>query len=191
VDDLSFNDTMIPLKIVASDLNTTEEIIFEQGKLVDAIRASISIPGIFRPVFRDGRTLIDGGIASPVPVDVLARAGVSRIIAVNTISSYEELKLKRQASAGPHFKFPWTKRRIHETGPLIETPTTIIKVYNRFMNAMQARIAEDACASADVVIRPVVSGGVWYDFYNPERYIRRGEEAVEAALSQLQELTNP
>jgi NTE family protein len=191
VDDLTFNDTVIPMKIVASDLNTTEEIVFERGKLADAIRASISIPGIFRPVVQDGHTLIDGGVASPVPVDVLARAGVSRIIAVNTIPSYEELKLLRTSKAGPHFEFPWKKRRIHETGPLIETPTTIIKVYNRFMHAMQARIAEDACASADAVIRPVVSDGVWYDFYNPERYIRRGEEAVEAVLPQLRELTKP
>jgi len=82
---LTFADTPIPLKIVASDLNTLEEVVFEDGKLIDAIRASISIPGVFRPVINDGHTLIDGGITDPVPVQVLAHAGVSKIIAVNTI----------------------------------------------------------------------------------------------------------
>ena len=78
VNGLTFDDTMIPVKIVASDLDTIEEVVFERGKLIDAIRASISIPGIFRPVMHEGRTLIDGGLASPVPVDVLVRAGISQ-----------------------------------------------------------------------------------------------------------------
>ena len=63
------------MKIVACDLHTMEEVVFERGKLIDAIRASISIPGIFRPMKHKGRTLIDGGLASPVPVDLMRQAG--------------------------------------------------------------------------------------------------------------------
>ena len=96
VDDLTFNDTVIPVKIVATDLNTIEEVVYERGKLADAIRASISIPGIFRPVADNGRTLIDGGLANPVPVGVLARSCIAKIIAVNTFPNAVMMRQYRQ-----------------------------------------------------------------------------------------------
>ncbi len=189
VNGLTFADTLIPLKIVASDFNTLEEVVFEEGKLIDAIRASITIPGVFRPVVNNGHTLIDGGITDPVPVQVLARAGVSKIIAVNTIPNTEEMKqryLQRNALSGASTKE--RKGVLHETGPVVETPTSIINVYMRAMHSMQSRMAEESCNNADVVIRPVLAGAVWYDFYHPERHIRCGEEAAETALPLLKEL---
>ena len=188
LDDLTFEDTMMPVKILACDLHTMEEVVFECGKLIDAIRASISIPGIFRPVKYKGRTLIDGGLASPVPVDLMLRAGVSKIIAVNTFPNPEAMKQYRQAEPREKIDLPELRRSMHETGPFIDTPTSIIKLYMRFLNSTQARVAQGACAKADVVISPTVPDGFWYDFYNPERYIRRGEQAAEAALPQLREL---
>ena len=188
VNGLTFDDTMIPIKIVASDINTVEEVVFERGKLVDAIRASISIPGVFRPVMYQGRVLGDGGIASPVPVDLLLQAGVSRIIAVNTFLNPEMMKQYRHLEAEEHMKLSELKRPMHETGPYVETPTRMIKVYMRFLNASQSLAAQEACAKADVVISPTVREGHWYDFYNAERYIRRGEQAAEAVLPQLREL---
>ncbi len=189
VDDLTFGDTVIPLKIVASDLNTMEEVVFEQGKLIDAIRASISIPGVFRPVLNDSRTLIDGGITNPVPVSVLARAGVSRIIAINTIPNIDEMKERercraelRRATGGI------VTKAVRETGALVDTPTSIINIYMRSMHAMQSRMAEQACVEADIVIRPIPRESVWYDFYHPDRYIRCGEEAATAVLPRLKEL---
>ncbi len=77
---------------------------------------------------------------------------------------------------------------IHETGPFIDTPGHLIKNYMRFLNSTQARVAQEACKNVDVVISPTVPDGFWYDFYNPERYIRRGEQVAEAALPQLREL---
>ena len=188
VDELTFDDTMIPVKIVASDLNTVEEVVYEQGKLADAIRASISIPGIFRPVMIQGRTLIDGGLANPVPVDVLTRAGVSKIIAVNTFPNAEMMRQYRHSLAEGLIKPSDQNRPMHETGPWIDTPTHIIKLYMKFLNAVQSRTAQEACAKADVVVSPAVPDGFWYDFYNPERYIRCGEQAAEAVLPQLKEL---
>lgn len=185
---LTFEDTMIPVKIVACDLHTMEEVIFERGKLIDAIRASISIPGIFRPVKYRGRSLIDGGLASPVPVDVMVRAGVSKIIAVNTFPNPEAMKQYRHTEEESRIDSAELKRPMHETGPLIDTPTHLIKNYMRFLNTTQARVAQEACTKVDVVISPTVPDGFWYDFYNPERYIRRGEQVAEAALPQLKEL---
>ena len=188
VDDLTFDDTVMPVKIVATDLNTIEEVVYERGKLADAIRASISIPGIFRPVSDHGRTLIDGGLANPVPVDVLARTGVSRIIAVNTFPNAEMMRQYRQTLIKGMIKAVERNRPMHETGALIDTPTSIIKLYMRFLNAVQSRSAQEACSKADVIITPTVPDGFWYDFYNPERYIRRGELAAEAALPEIREL---
>jgi len=189
VNGLTFADTLIPLKIIGSDLNTLEEVVFEDGKLIDAIRASISIPGVFRPVISNGHVLIDGGITDPVPVQVLARAGVSKIIAVNTIPNADEMKEReRYRNEWSHASREERKGMLRETGPVIETPTSIINVYMRSMHAMQSRMAEMACNNADVVIRPILAGAVWYDFYNPERHIRCGEEAAEAALPLLKNL---
>jgi NTE family protein len=185
---LTFEDTMIPVKIVACDLHTMEEVVFERGKLIDAIRASISIPGIFRPVKYRGRSLIDGGLASPVPVDLMVRAGVSKIIAVNTFPNPETMKQYRHAEEESRMESVELRRPMHETGPLIDTPTHLIKNYMRFLNTTQARVAHEACAKVDVVISPTVPDGFWYDFYNPERYIHRGEQVAEAALPQLKEL---
>jgi NTE family protein len=189
VNGLTFADTLIPLKIAASDLNTLEEIVYEQGKLIDAIRASISIPGVFRPVVNNGHTLIDGGITDPVPVQVLARAGVSKIIAVNTIPNVDAMKQRERSRREISAVVPTARQgALHETGPVVDTPTSIINIYMRSMHAMQSRMAEMACNNADVVIRPLLAGSVWYDFYHPERYIRCGEEAAQAALPQLKEL---
>ena len=188
LDSLTFEDTVMPVKIVACDQNTMEEVVFERGRLIDAIRASISIPGVFRPLKDRGRTLIDGGLASPVPVDLLLRSGVSKIIAVNTFPN-SDAAISYQRGEGENRVVPMAFREpMHETGRLIETPTSIIKVYMRFLNTMQARAAQIACANADVVLSPTVADGFWYDFYNPERYIRRGEQVCEAALPQLREL---
>ncbi len=185
VDDLTFADTVIPLKIVTSDLNTMEEVLFEHGKLIDAIRASISIPGVFRPVLNNGRTLIDGGITNPVPVGLLTRAGVSRIIAVNTIPNIDEMKERERQRIEAR---PDREGRPRETGTIVDTPTSIINIYMRSMHAMQSRMAEQVCATADVVVRPIPHESVWYDFYHPDRYIRCGEEAATALLPQLKKL---
>ena len=65
---LNFEDLAIPVAAVAADLRTGDTIIMKTGKLVPAIRASMSLPGIFKPVEHDGRLLVDGGTALPVPV---------------------------------------------------------------------------------------------------------------------------
>ena len=65
---LDFSDLSIPVAAVAADLRTGDTIVMNSGKLVPAIRASMSLPGIFKPVEYEGRLLVDGGAALPVPV---------------------------------------------------------------------------------------------------------------------------
>ncbi|WP_242517613.1 patatin family protein [Leptolyngbya iicbica] len=81
--DRHIEDTTIPFCCVATDLETGGPVCLEQGHLADAVRASISIPGIFTPFLHSGRHLGDGGIVNPVPVDVARRLGVDVVLAVN------------------------------------------------------------------------------------------------------------
>ncbi len=83
----TFKDTKIPLYITAFDLLTYHHIVFNDGYLKHAIRASISLPLIFRPVMVNGRILIDGGIFETIPLSVAKALGASYIIAVNVVGS--------------------------------------------------------------------------------------------------------
>lgn len=81
VPDVNIEDLKIPYKAIATDLLTGEEVIFDKGDLFHAIRASISIPSLFRPVKMGMRTLIDGGIANTMPLNRVDRSGHDILVA--------------------------------------------------------------------------------------------------------------
>lgn len=87
-----FSETRIPLRIVATDMNSREEIIFTRGKVAKAIMASIAVPGIFSPVRFMGRELIDGGLVDPIPIEAMERRN-SGIIVVVDISTKPQKKV--------------------------------------------------------------------------------------------------
>ncbi|MCB1647691.1 MAG: patatin-like phospholipase family protein, partial [Pseudomonadales bacterium] len=78
-----FDKLPIPFRAVASDLVTGEPVVFSGGSLATAVRASMSIPGLFAPVELDGKVLIDGGVANNLPVDIVKAMGVDYVIAVD------------------------------------------------------------------------------------------------------------
>ncbi len=92
IGDPRFSDLMRPLRVVATHLDTLERAVFSSGEVAGAVEASIAIPGICVPVVLDGETYIDGGIADPLPVDVLREMGIERVIAVNTIPTPERMR---------------------------------------------------------------------------------------------------
>lgn len=79
----SFDDLSCPLSVIATDLNGGFEVVIQGGDLAKAVRASISIPGIFRPVKRDEAILVDGGLVNPVPVTAVRAMGADVVIAVD------------------------------------------------------------------------------------------------------------
>jgi len=83
IKDKTFDDLNIPFAAVATDVESGAEVILNQGKVIDAVRASISIPGIFTPVKYQNYYLVDGGVVDPVPVDVVKMMGGDIIIAVS------------------------------------------------------------------------------------------------------------
>ena len=83
IDDIDFEDLNVPFSAVSTDLGTGREIILQNGSLVDAVRASISVPGILTPVRMNGSVLVDGGLVNSVPVSVAREMGADFVIAVD------------------------------------------------------------------------------------------------------------
>jgi len=78
-----FEELRIPLAVVATDLSTGEPVVFTQGNLVDAIRASCAFPGLFEPVEIGTRCLADGGLVAPVPTRAVRELGASTVIGIS------------------------------------------------------------------------------------------------------------
>lgn len=83
LEDKTFDETSIPLRCVATNFLLNKEVVFDAGRILDAVRASISIPGIFVPYHREGVYFVDGGTVNPVPVNVAWQMGADLVIAVN------------------------------------------------------------------------------------------------------------
>ena len=83
IGDSSFSDIKIPLQIIATNLSNGAEVILSQGNLIQAIQASISVPGILAPVKINNKYLVDGGVIDPTPIDIPKRMGADIIIGVD------------------------------------------------------------------------------------------------------------
>ena len=96
VSDRKIEDLLIPFNCVATDIINGKEIVFEQGNLYDAIRASISIPTIFMPFEKDGLKLVDGGVLNPLPIDKVKRNDNDILIVSNVNSDKEYIRLENE-----------------------------------------------------------------------------------------------
>jgi NTE family protein len=83
IGDVQFKDLHLPLACVATDIISGDEIVMDEGSVLEAVRASISIPIVFTVVKRHGRYLVDGGLVNPVPVSVVKKMGADFVIAVD------------------------------------------------------------------------------------------------------------
>jgi len=86
IGDMQIEDLEIPFACVATDLHGHKEITYTSGSLLQAIRASISIPTVFKPVIFDNMLLVDGGVLNPLPLDVIRRKKGDLLVAVNVNS---------------------------------------------------------------------------------------------------------
>ncbi len=81
--DLTFAELKIPLAVVATDLETGERVVFREGSVAHAVRASISIPGIFKPYRYQGRLFVDGAVKNRLPIQVAKDMGAEKVLAVD------------------------------------------------------------------------------------------------------------
>jgi len=82
-DAVTFADLHIPLVMVATDLERARKVVLKTGNLIDALRATMSYPGLFTPAMVDGKWLVDGGVIDPVPVGIARAMGVDVVVAVD------------------------------------------------------------------------------------------------------------
>ncbi|MBI2093759.1 MAG: cyclic nucleotide-binding domain-containing protein [Candidatus Omnitrophica bacterium] len=193
----TFQDTRIPLKVVAANPVLREEVVFDSGSIADAVRASVSIPGIFKPVIRQGKICLDGGVVSPIPIGVLKRYGAHHVIAVNVFPSAAELsqhqqqqlqrRLERDAQLAQRSLWVRLLWRVRQEIRRSLSPL-VFDVIMRSMQSMEHLIAEVACREADLTLRPTVAGSHWLEFFHPEKFIRRGEEVALQALPELKRI---
>lgn len=149
----------IPFYAVATDLLNGQEVVFGKGNTGTAVRASCSIPGIFRPVSIGGRLYADGGIVSPVAVEAARRMGADIVIAVDISSDIDT---------------SWPKNTIE----------TLLKA----INIMYSKVAGQQISLADVVIRPKVSFIGSADFEKRHESVIEGEKATLEALPRIREI---
>lgn len=100
----NIEDLPLPFSAIATEIETGEEVVMDRGDLIEAVRASISMPGIFTPVHRDGAVLVDGGLVEPVPVRAVRKMGAEIVIAVNlnhnlVERSFHKHQKKRKAAS--------------------------------------------------------------------------------------------
>ena len=195
----TFEDSKILLKITGANLSTRQVHIYESGYISDAVRASIAIPAIFKPVMLNGEMIVDGGILSPLPIKALQQAGANKIIAFNVFPSSRDI-LERRILKGEadekesHF----IKQKNVLSRLFYRLKKSCVKafypnVFDILMNtiqSMEAEISEIEAEGADVVIRPVVSNASWVELFRPQPFIKRGEEEAIKMLPRIKELVS-
>ncbi len=177
VGDPDFNDLKIPLSVVALDVNSGEEVVFESGSVRLAVRASLSIPGIFTPLAYDGRLLIDGSIADPVPVNALVDRGADIIIAVNVTPSLQDSLQSLRSS-----------KRQDELSVSRSPLLPAFDIAMRSLQSLQYEVSAMKTTQASVHIAPDVGDVAWSEFFNAGSLIEKGQEAAEEAISQIQHI---
>lgn len=195
----TFQDIKFPFKVVACNLNRREEVIYDSGVLVDAVMASIAIPGVFAPARVNGDLIVDGGIIEPVPVGTLVRSGIKKIIAVNVLPSPGNIV---QSYELKHRHMEEEKREAQAKGLLsriaynlglrlqkMVSPNILDIIVNSFQTTEYVMSQTD-CQKADIVIRPMVVGIDWFDFFKPEPLIKKGEEEANKSLAAIKNLVN-
>lgn len=182
---------------VATELTTGREVWLQDGPVIDAVRASIALPGLLTPVVREERLLVDGGLVNPVPVSLCRALGAEIVIAVDLnwdlIGRRAQVPDVANAEAGPAQSslieaiFGRFRQRTIETGP--ESPS-LLDVLTTSLNIMQVRITQSRLAGepADVLIRPRLSGIAAMDFHRGAVAAAEGERAAERAIPVIQEL---
>ena len=195
---------------VATDLSNGNEVWLQEGGVIEAVRASIALPGLFTPSIKDGRMLVDGGLVNPIPVSMCRSMGAKIVIAVDlnwnlvgrrsrisgtssntTLKSLEpnnnslvsdvvEAILARFRPSG------WSPEAIANGA---DSPS-MLDVLTTSLNIMQLKISESRLQSepADVLIRPDLNDIAAMDFHHGARAIQAGERAALSMLPAIKKM---
>jgi len=151
----TFEELQTPLAIAATDINAGVSVYYSHGAIAPPLRASCAYPGLFLPIQHEGRTLVDGFLTAPVPVEGVMLLGADIVIAVYLESANTE------------------------------EPRTFTDILSRAFNIIQQHSDLAWRTQADIIIEPDVKPFVWDDFSKTPDMIAAGEVAALAALPQI------
>ena len=157
----TFEECKIPFRCVAVDLNKGEPYVFNQGKLIDGIRASLSIPGVFQPVKKDNMLLVDGGVLCRLPIDAMDEFVPDIVVLVDALGDH-----------GDFVGNPNIFQVLFRTFDVLDWKNTK-KMYNR----------------GDVVIVPKMDGSQ-FSIKTVSEAIHSGEKAANSKINRLKKLLN-
>jgi NTE family protein len=200
-------ETLVPrFAAVATDLSTGREIWLTKGPILDAVQASIALPGLFKPVRAEGRWLVDGGLVNPVPVSVCRALGADVVIAVN-LNGDILTRRQRLAAADPAAPAElsatpsepgsprwhprnWISFFQGDSGVNPNAPPGLFDVTTTAINIMQDRITRSRMAGdpPDWQIAPRLGQIGLMEFYRAAEAISEGRAAVERGRGELTRL---
>lgn len=198
--DRPIEELNLPFAAVATALESGNEVWLRSGSTIDAVRASLALPGLFSPVWHDNRLLVDGGLVNPVPVSLARAMGADLVIAVDLNSDILGRHLVRAAQAAPrNSSNEWLRRLQDNLGSL--WPTTqpentqppeggipsMLNVVASSLNIMQVRITRSRMAGEppDIIISPRLAHLGLLDFHQAKTAIDAGRNATQASIHAL------
>lgn len=207
-----FSDLTIPLMMVATDLERGDKVVLKSGSLLEALRATMSMPGLFAPARVKDRWLVDGGLVDPVPVGVARAMGADVVIAVELnsglVSRRRRKKLRTNAEKNVDSRQEGMDERLKKLADFYETAgagfkSKINELFNReigtpdiietvmtSINIMQERITRInlAVEPPDVLIQPRLAGLKMMDFDQVEHVIEEGYISVKEKIDDIKDL---
>jgi len=190
IPDRSIENLNIPYCAIATDIETGEEKVFKEGKLYDAIRASIAIPTVFTPHVIDGHHYVDGGVLNPIPVNRVQRKKRDIMVAVNVnaIDSPEDMPLPEERKKKER-KLPEALTTILEKAENLIPSSRhdrigFFNLTNKTLNLMIDRISDLALdiTPPDILVDIPTNAFGTFDFYKAGEIIDYGEKKAEAAI---------
>lgn len=202
--DPDFADLPKAFGCVATELATGREVWLREGPVIDAVRASMALPGLFTPTQQEDRLLVDGGLVNPIPVSLCRAMGADLVIAVdlnwdligrrNRTASTDGMAVAELPKAGVLATVLGKLRPAPRApaGSGTEMPS-LLDVLGTSLNIMQVRITQSRMAGepADVMVRPRLSDIAAMDFHRAAAAIAEGERAAGQVLPLLADLAVP
>ncbi len=185
-----FSELSVPFAAVATDIATGQEVWLREGKVSDAVRASCAVPGLFRPVLRDGRYLIDGSVVNPIPVSLCRAMGAQVVIAVD-LGTHRARRFPLESPPASSVK---SRRRgffnilgsspRSEVRPLPSITDTLLGA----IDIMQERIAQARLVgeAPEVLLRPQLGQFGPFEYHRAALSIAAGREVVAQMLPAIQ-----
>jgi NTE family protein len=185
-EDRDISELATPFGAIATELSSGREIWLRHGKLLDVVRASIAMPGLFTPVLHDGAVLVDGGLVNPVPVSMCRAFGAEIVIAVDL--SWGKLgpyrNMGRELPGAPAAAEPsWIGRLLGATRAKSAEPAmpSIFEVFNTALDIVERRVARSRLAGepADILITPLLPNFGAMEYHRAKEAIAEGRAAVD------------